>query len=226
MNCTRHSAATATPIRRAEPAAGTPRDWPITPLTSTTGRGKPGAAARVRRADQAGGAKPGAGVRRAGQPEGDGRGQGSGQPEGSGRGQASGAARSRPTTRWRWVPVPGGRPPGHNQGMGLARSVGLFIAAGLAEIGGGYLVWRWLRDGAPVIVGVLGAAILVVYGIIPTLQKSDDFGRIYASYGGVFVIASLLWGWGVDKTRPDRFDVAGSAVVLAGVAIIYFAPRR
>ena len=93
---------------------------------------------------------------------------------------------------------------GQNRRMGIARSVGLFIAAGLAEIGGGYLVWRWLRDGAPVIVGILGAAILVVYGVIPTLQKSSDFGRIYAAYGGVFVVASLLWGWGVDKNRPDR----------------------
>ena len=128
--------------------------------------------------------------------------------------------------RRRRAPVPGRLRPGQNRRMGVARSVGLFIAAGLAEIGGGYLVWRWLRDGAPVIVGILGAAILVVYGIIPTLQKSDDFGRIYAAYGGVFVIASLLWGWGVDKSRPDRFDWAGAAVVLAGVAIIYFAPRR
>src|ERR1700733_9048893 len=110
---------------------------------------------------------------------------------------------------------------GQNLGMGPARSIGLFIAAGLAEIGGGDLVWRWLRDGAPVFVGIL-----VVYGVIPTLQKSDDFGRIYAAYGGVFVIASLLWGWGVDKKAPDRFDWAGAAVVLAGVAIIYFAPRR
>jgi small multidrug resistance family-3 protein len=83
-----------------------------------------------------------------------------------------------------------------------------------------------LRDGAPVFVGILGAAILVVYGVIPILQKSDDFGRIYAAYGGVFVIASLLWGWGVDKSAPDRFDWAGAAVVLVGVAIIYFAPRR
>ena len=81
------------------------------------------------------------------------------------------------------------------------------------------------RRGA-LFVGILGAAILVVYGVIPTLQKSDDFGRIYAAYGGVFVIASLLWGWGVDKKPPDRFDWAGAAVVLAGVAIIYFAPRR
>jgi small multidrug resistance family-3 protein len=112
-----------------------------------------------------------------------------------------------------------------NRRMTVARSIGLFIAAGLAEIGGGYLIWRWLREGAPVFLGVLGGIILVIYGIIPTLQRSDDFGRIYAAYGGVFVVASLLWGWGIDGSRPDRFDVIGAAVVLAGVGIIYFAPR-
>jgi small multidrug resistance family-3 protein len=112
-----------------------------------------------------------------------------------------------------------------NRRMTVARSIGLFIAAGLAEIGGGYLIWRWLREGAPVLLGVLGGIILVIYGIIPTLQRSHDFGRIYAAYGGVFVVASLLWGWGLDRARPDRFDVAGAVVVLAGVGIIYFAPR-
>jgi small multidrug resistance family-3 protein len=109
--------------------------------------------------------------------------------------------------------------------MTVARSIGLFIAAGLAEIGGGYLIWRWLREGAPVVVGVLGAIALVVYGVIPTLQRSHDFGRIYAAYGGVFVVASLLWGWGVDGMRPDSFDIVGAGVVLVGVAMIYFAPR-
>ncbi|HXZ65672.1 MAG TPA: YnfA family protein [Streptosporangiaceae bacterium] len=109
--------------------------------------------------------------------------------------------------------------------MAVARAIGLFIAAGLAEIGGGYLVWRWLREGAPVIVGLLGAAVLVLYGVIPTLQRSHDFGRIYAAYGGVFVVASLLWGWGVDGSRPDRYDAIGAVVVLAGVGIIYFTPR-
>ena len=110
--------------------------------------------------------------------------------------------------------------------MAIARAIALFIAAGLAEIGGGYLIWRWLREGAPVITGVLGAIILVAYGIIPTLQQSHDFGRIYAAYGGVFVVASLLWGWGIDGKRPDHYDWAGAAVVLAGVALIFFAPRK
>jgi small multidrug resistance family-3 protein len=115
--------------------------------------------------------------------------------------------------------------PRENRRMTVARSIGLFIAAGLAEIGGGYLIWRWLREGAPVVLGVLGAVILALYGVIQTLQSSHDFGRIYAAYGGVFVVASLLWGWGIDGMRPDRCDAAGAAVVLVGVAIIYFAPR-
>ena len=109
--------------------------------------------------------------------------------------------------------------------MDVIRSVGLFTAAGLAEIGGGYLVWRWLREGAPWR-GLAGAAILVVYGIIPTFQSSADFGRIYAAYGGVFVIMSLLWGWGLDGNRPDRYDWLGAAIVAAGVAVIFFSPRH
>ena len=109
--------------------------------------------------------------------------------------------------------------------MNVIRSIGLFAAAGLAEIGGGYLIWRWLREGASWPVGLAGAIILVGYGIIPTLQSSADFGRIYAAYGGIFVVASLLWGWGVDGSRPDRYDAIGAAVVLVGVALIYFAPR-
>jgi small multidrug resistance family-3 protein len=110
--------------------------------------------------------------------------------------------------------------------MTVIRSVGLFIAAGLAEIGGGYLVWRWLREGAPWPVGVAGAIILVGYGIIPTFQTSADFGRVYAAYGGVFVVMSLLWGWTVDGHRPDRYDWLGAAIVALGVAVIFFGPRH
>ena len=75
--------------------------------------------------------------------------------------------------------------------MNVMRSIGLFALAGLAEIGGGYLVWRWLREGAPWPAGLAGAVILIGYGIIPTLQSSSDFGRVYAAYGGVFVIIPL-----------------------------------
>jgi Uncharacterised BCR, YnfA/UPF0060 family len=65
--------------------------------------------------------------------------------------------------------------------------------------------WRWRREGTPAIVGVMGAIILVAYGVIPTLQKNGNFGRIYVAYGGVFIVASLLWGWGIDGTaEPVR----------------------
>ena len=110
--------------------------------------------------------------------------------------------------------------------MHVFRSIALFAAAGLAEIGGGYLIWRWLREGASWPVGLLGAIILIGYGVIPTFQRTADFGRVYAAYGGVFVIMSLLWGWRVDGRQPDRYDWLGAAIVAAGVGVLYFAPRH
>jgi len=106
----------------------------------------------------------------------------------------------------------------------VARSAVFFIAAGLCEIGGGYLVWRWWREGAAWPAGALGALILVLYGIVPTFQPAA-FGRVYAAYGGVFVVMALAWARVVDGFAPDRFDVLGAALCLAGVAVIMYAPR-
>lgn len=106
----------------------------------------------------------------------------------------------------------------------LTKSVLLFVLAGLLEIGGGWLVWQWWRAGAPWVLGAIGAVVLFAYGIVPTYQPAH-FGRVYAAYGGVFVVLSLLWGWVIDGARPDRFDVLGGAVCMAGVAIIMYAPR-
>jgi len=108
----------------------------------------------------------------------------------------------------------------------IVRSVVLFAAAGLCEIGGGYLVWLWLRDHRTAWLGALGGLILFLYGVLPTLQpESATFGRVYATYGGVFVVMSLFWGWWIDGVRPDRYDVIGGAIALAGVAVIMYAPR-
>jgi small multidrug resistance family-3 protein len=96
----------------------------------------------------------------------------------------------------------------------------LFFAAALMEIGGGYLVWLWIR----VKKTILGGIILFVYGIIPTLQPAH-FGRVYAAYGGIFIISSLIWGRIVDKKKPDRYEVIGSVVAVMGAAIIFYAPR-
>ena len=103
-------------------------------------------------------------------------------------------------------------------------SLALFVLAGLCEIGGGYLVWLWLREGRSVLLGVLGAALLVLYGTVPTAQPAP-FGRVYAAYGGVFVVLSLLWGGIVSRQAPDRFDVVGGLLCLAGVSVMMYAPR-
>jgi small multidrug resistance family-3 protein len=106
----------------------------------------------------------------------------------------------------------------------VAASVALFVMAGLCEIGGGYLVWQWWRNGAHWSAGALGALILFLYGVVPTYQPAH-FGRVYAAYGGVFVVLSILWGWGVDRLAPDRYDLLGGAICLAGVAVIMYWPR-
>jgi small multidrug resistance family-3 protein len=108
--------------------------------------------------------------------------------------------------------------------MSIPLSIGLFVLAGLCEIGGGYLVWLWLREGKPIGYALAGAMVLVLYGIIPTFQPAH-FGRVYAAYGGMFIVLSLLWGWGLDGTRPDRFDALGAIICLAGMAMIMYWPR-
>lgn len=104
------------------------------------------------------------------------------------------------------------------------KSLLYFVLAGLFEIGGGYLVWMWLREGKSVWHGILGGAILVLYGVIPTLQPAT-FGRVYAAYGGIFIALSILWGWQVDKVVPDKFDLLGGSIALLGVGIIMYWPR-
>ena len=106
------------------------------------------------------------------------------------------------------------------------QAITLFVLAGLAEIGGGYLIWQWLREDKPWWFGILGAIILVVYGVIPTFQKFPSFGRVYAAYGGVFILLALLWGWGIDKKTPDLYDWIGAVICLIGVTVILWAPRH
>lgn len=106
----------------------------------------------------------------------------------------------------------------------IGRSLVFFLVAGLCEIGGGWLVWQWLREGKGSLWGVCGALVLIVYGVIPTFQPAH-FGRVYAAYGGVFIVLSLLWGWGVDGNVPDRFDILGAVLSLLGVCIIMYWPR-
>ena len=138
-------------------------------------------------------------------------------------------------------------------------SLFLFVAAGAAEIGGGWLVWQTLRNNKAWFLAVIGSLVLVLYGVLPTFQPMDNFGRVrggqgsrvcctetlahclrrtahfwaltpcrqvYAVYGGFFIILSYLWGWAVDKERPDVGDWVGSAIALAGVCVAFFWPRH
>ena len=110
--------------------------------------------------------------------------------------------------------------------MTVARSILLFVLAAVAEIGGAWLVWQGVREhrGLPWIgAGVLA---LAAYGFVATLQPDANFGRILAAYGGVFVAGSLAWGMALDGFEPDRFDVIGAAICLAGVIVIMYAPRN
>ncbi len=109
--------------------------------------------------------------------------------------------------------------------MDIVKSLFFFLLAGMFEIGGGYLIWQWLREGKSLWFAVIGALVLVLYGIVPTLQPAH-FGRIYAAYGGIFIALSLLWGWVIDKTIPDRFDLIGGLIAIVGVFVIMYAPRQ
>ncbi|MBK8462682.1 MAG: YnfA family protein [Nigerium sp.] len=109
--------------------------------------------------------------------------------------------------------------------MDVLRSVGLFVVAAIAEIGGAWLVWQGVREHRGLLWIGAGVIALGLYGFVATFQPDAHFGRILAAYGGVFVAGSLAWGMVVDGFRPDRYDVIGALVCLAGVAVIMYAPR-
>ncbi|MCQ2011600.1 MAG: YnfA family protein [Sporolactobacillus sp.] len=108
----------------------------------------------------------------------------------------------------------------------MLRAIFLFLCAGLAEIGGGYLIWQWLREGKSIYFGLVGGVVLAVYGVIATLQAFPNFGRVYAAYGGVFIVLSLIWGWGVDRHAPDLYDWIGAFICIIGVSVILLGPRH
>ncbi|MFV0253222.1 MAG: YnfA family protein [Beutenbergiaceae bacterium] len=109
--------------------------------------------------------------------------------------------------------------------MDVLRSICLFLLAAVAEIGGAWLVWQGVREHRGAVWIGLGVIALGLYGFVATLQPDANFGRILAAYGGVFVAGSLAWGMLLDGFKPDRWDLAGAAICLVGVAVIMYAPR-
>ena len=103
------------------------------------------------------------------------------------------------------------------------RSIALFIAAALCEIGGAYLVWVGIKDHKGWQYVALGALVLALYGVVAAFQPSHEFGRVLAAYGGVFIVGSLPWGVAFDGFRPDRSDLLGATICLAAVGVIMYA---
>ena len=133
----------------------------------------------------------------------------------------------------------------------VLQSLCVFVLAGLAEIGGGWLVWQTIREKRAWYLALLGACscvlaaretracvtralactragclLLSAYGFIPTLSpEGANFGRVYAVYGGMFILLSYAFGWAVDGDRPDTGDWIGATVAVAGVMVAWFWPR-
>ena len=108
----------------------------------------------------------------------------------------------------------------------MAATFLLYAGAALAEIAGCFSFWAWARLGKPALWLLPGMASLAAFAWILTRIDADFAGRAYAAYGGVYIAASLGWLWAVEGARPDRWDLAGTALCLAGAAVILFGPRN
>jgi len=100
-----------------------------------------------------------------------------------------------------------------------------YAVAALAEISGCFAFWAWLRLGRSVWWTVPGMVSLIVFALLLTRTEAVFAGRAYAAYGGIYIAASLLWLWSVERIPPDRWDVLGSGLCLAGAAVILWGPR-
>lgn len=101
----------------------------------------------------------------------------------------------------------------------------IYALAALAEIGGCFAFWAWLRlarSGLWLIPGMLS---LAAFAWLLTLIPADQAGRAFAAYGGIYIAASLAWLWAAEGVRPDRWDLVGAAICLLGASVILWAPR-
>jgi small multidrug resistance family-3 protein len=105
------------------------------------------------------------------------------------------------------------------------KTVFAYVGAAITEIAGCFAFWGWLRLGKPIWWLVPGVLSLAAFAYLLTFVESDAAGRTYAAYGGVYIVASLLWLWGVEGARPDRWDVLGAVICLIGATVILLGPR-
>jgi len=101
----------------------------------------------------------------------------------------------------------------------------IYSAAALCEIAGCFAFWAAFRQGRPKLLLLAGLCSLTLFAWLLTLADSDYAGRAYAAYGGIYIAASLFWLWTVEGARPDRWDLIGSSIAVAGAAVVLFGPR-
>jgi len=102
----------------------------------------------------------------------------------------------------------------------------IYAGAAIAEIAGCFAFWAWLRNGHAIWLLIPGTGALLAFAWLLTLAPSEHAGRAYAAYGGIYIVASLLWLWLAEGRRPDLWDLAGGALALVAAAVILFAPRN
>ncbi|MEX1081040.1 MAG: YnfA family protein [Halofilum sp. (in: g-proteobacteria)] len=109
--------------------------------------------------------------------------------------------------------------------MNPGATLAIYLAAALGEIAGCFAFWAWLRLGRSPLWAIAGVAALIAFAWFLTRVDTAFAGRAYAAYGGVYIASSLGWLWAVEGHRPDRWDLLGATICVAGAAIILLAPR-
>ena len=106
--------------------------------------------------------------------------------------------------------------------MDVVKTFAIYVVAALAELGGSYCYWRWLKQKGRAALALLGLLALLGYALVQTLQPASQYGRVYAAYAGVFLVGAMLWGWRIDGTKPDRSDVISGAIAVVGVVTVLY----
>ncbi len=106
--------------------------------------------------------------------------------------------------------------------MDVFKTFAIYVVAAIGELGGTYCYWRWLKQKGPRALAFLGLLALLGYALVQTLQPESKYGRVYAAYAGVFLVGAMLWGWLIDGTKPDRYDVIGGLIAMVGVVTVLY----
>ncbi|MBW4569389.1 MAG: YnfA family protein [Tolypothrix carrinoi HA7290-LM1] len=102
----------------------------------------------------------------------------------------------------------------------------LFLVAALGEISGCYAFWAWLRLGKSILLIIPGILALIIFAFTLTKIDASNAGRVYAAYGGIYILSSLIWLWLVEGVKPDKYDLLGVTISLIGTIVILFSPHR